>query len=130
MEASAQVKSLEEANANQAAEIERLLEAQISGGDNVQADAVMKEEYAELEDDCLKYVSSRFLIALKHCRKERGRMSLSHAPSAACECTGWACSQLCCCQAKSALCMYTDCLSTCLLYSFRLTVAHFAVMPF
>ena len=54
MEASAQVKSLEEANANQAAEIERLLEAQLSSGEIGQADVVLKEEYAELEDDCLK----------------------------------------------------------------------------
>lgn len=58
MEASAQVKSLEEANANQAAEIERLLEAQLSAGDSGQTDVVLKEEYAELEDDCLKYASA------------------------------------------------------------------------
>lgn len=62
MEASAQVKSLEEANANQAAEIERLLEAQISAGDTGQADVVLKEEYAELEDDCLKYELCKCLI--------------------------------------------------------------------
>ena len=54
MEASAQVKSLEEANATQAAEIERLLEAQLSIGDNAKAAVLLKEEYAELEDDCLK----------------------------------------------------------------------------
>lgn len=55
MESTAQIKCLEEANANQAAEIERLLEAQLSGGvEDAKSTAVLKEEYAELEDDCLK----------------------------------------------------------------------------
>lgn len=54
LEASAQVKRLEAVNAVQAAEIERLLEQQLSIGDNAKAATMLKDEYAELEDDCLK----------------------------------------------------------------------------
>ena len=64
-EASARVRSLEEANANQALEIQRLLEAQLADGDTTKT-GLLKEEYAELEDDCLKYglcISLSTLIA-------------------------------------------------------------------
>ena len=57
-EASARMLSLEHANTAQAEEIERLLSSQSNLKNQSQVLDNLKEEYAELEDDCLKWVPS------------------------------------------------------------------------